>query len=330
MSQPQIIVITPVRNEAWVLEAFLAHCSSWANRIIIADQHSTDGSREIAAQFPKVTLIDNPQKEMHQATVRYHLFKEVDQIAGDKIVFALDADEFLSEGFIHTNGWKKILNSHPNSIFCFRWQNLISDFCHEECSPLEPAEWACHFDSKTRISELYAQAEQKAIHEARVPCTSDAQYIEINDIRYIHLARINNIRTRNKNDFYQVSTINKLRKSISSITLYRTYHPIPNIQNLVQDISLTTSDGTQRLNSLVHTNDHGWHYINEISAILQREGTRKYRMLCIWDNPDLKSVGIDYRPPILIRILHHYLKHTQSHTRSTLIRFIDWLLKKIL
>ncbi len=328
MPQPQLIVITPVRNEAWVLEAFLTHCSSWADRVIIADQHSTDGSREIASRFSKVTLIDNPSQEMHQANVRRLLFEEVDKIEGDKIVFAMDADEFLTEGFSHTNGWNTILNSRPDSIFCFRWQNLIGDFCHEDSAPLEPAEWACHFDSKTSLSDLYARNERKAIHEARVPCTSNAHYIDINDIRFVHLARINSIRTRNKNDFYQVSTINKLQRRISCITLYRTYHQIPNIRKLAHDINLTTSDGDQRFNNLVHFDDHGMHYIDEISAIINREGTRKYRWTCIWDNPDLKSAGIDYRPSFPIRILHGYLKKTQPRTNNLFIRAIDWLLKK--
>ena len=77
MPKPQLIVITPVRNEAWVLEAFLTHCSSWADHIIIADQHSTDGSREIAQQFPKVTLIDNPTDEITKPMHGFSCFKRL-------------------------------------------------------------------------------------------------------------------------------------------------------------------------------------------------------------------------------------------------------------
>ena len=62
-NRPSIIVITPVRNEAWVLDAFLTCTSSWADFIILADQHSTDGTRAIARKYKKVTLIDNPTDE---------------------------------------------------------------------------------------------------------------------------------------------------------------------------------------------------------------------------------------------------------------------------
>ena len=109
--RPTIVVVTPVRNEAWVLDAFLTCTSSWADRIIIADQHSTDGSREIAAKYAKVTLVDNDAAEMNQAAARLLLFEEADKIEGDKIVVALDADEFLTKGFDKTEGWERILSS---------------------------------------------------------------------------------------------------------------------------------------------------------------------------------------------------------------------------
>ena len=56
---PKIICLTPVRNESWILEKFLKCASLWADIIIIADQESDDGSREIAKNFEKVKLVDN-------------------------------------------------------------------------------------------------------------------------------------------------------------------------------------------------------------------------------------------------------------------------------
>ena len=40
--KPLQVVMTPVRNEAWVLKAFLEATSLWADYIIVADQMSTD------------------------------------------------------------------------------------------------------------------------------------------------------------------------------------------------------------------------------------------------------------------------------------------------
>ncbi len=328
MPKPQLIVITPVRNEAWVLEAFLTHCSSWADHIIIADQHSTDGSREIAQRFPKVTLIDNPTNEMHQANARLLLFQAVDRIEGEKIVWAMDADEFLSDGFQHTTGWKTIMSSATGSIFCLRWQNLIGDYQHEDSVEQAYSEWVYHFDSNDSTATLYAEAEKRAIHESRLPCPLSATYTNIDDIRFVHLARLNVRRTRNKNDFYQVSTLDKLNRPINGVSIYRTYHTTNHPRPTSATVRLTTADGND-ITSLVHIGDSGLHYIDEMVAILQRTGYRKFRWLSIWDNPDLRAAGIDYRPPLHIRIIHKYLKTTQRHVGSLPVRIIDKLLKKI-
>ena len=45
--RPTVIVICAVRNEAWILPRFLAVASHIADHIIVADQGSTDGSRDI-------------------------------------------------------------------------------------------------------------------------------------------------------------------------------------------------------------------------------------------------------------------------------------------
>ncbi len=51
MSQPIHIVMTPTRNEAWVIRAFLESTTRWADYVIICDQFSTDGTREIVNEF---------------------------------------------------------------------------------------------------------------------------------------------------------------------------------------------------------------------------------------------------------------------------------------
>ena len=41
---PKIIVVTPIKNEDWILDRFLSVTSQFADLIIIADQNSTDKS----------------------------------------------------------------------------------------------------------------------------------------------------------------------------------------------------------------------------------------------------------------------------------------------
>ncbi len=51
--KPLLICLTPIKNEAWILDRFLKCASLWADYIIIADQQSTDSSIEIAKNILK-------------------------------------------------------------------------------------------------------------------------------------------------------------------------------------------------------------------------------------------------------------------------------------
>lgn len=331
INRPALIVVTPVRNEAWVLEAFLTCASSWADHIILTDQHSTDGSREIAAQFPKVTLIDNDAVEMDQAAARLLLFKEVDKIEGDKIVFALDADEFLSKDFETTEGWKRILKSRPNELFSFQWLNLYDDYNHTVPSH-HYMEWACHFRPGTRIADLYRQCEDRSVHEMRVPCLplEQVSYVEIQDIKFVHLAKLNLLRQRNKDVFYQVSSVAKLKNRISAVTAFRTYHrPYDVIEELSRTIELYAVGSAENMAHLVRQKDYGQYYIDEMKAIFKRDGYEKYLKLDIWENPYLKAEGINPKIPLKYRLLHSYLRKTQPFSNRFVIKVMDKLLKYI-
>ena len=324
---PAIVVVTPVRNEAWVLDAFLTCASSWADYIIVADQHSTDGSREIAAKYEKVILVDNDTVEMDQSAARMLLFQEADKIKGDKIVFALDADEFLSEGFEKTEGWKQILNSSPNVVFCFKWINLYGDYSHEVPNP-GYMEWACHFTQDSSIAEEYRCCETRAVHEARIPCICNASYVQIPDVYFVHLARLNLARQKNKEDFYQVSSEAKLHNRISAITLYRAYHQERfAVESLQNEVALCQIGNQRDVKGLIRLDDVGQYYIEEMKAIFMRDGYRKYLKLDIWDNPYLKAAGVNPRLPLRYRLLHRYLRKTQKASNQKHIRLIDKVLK---
>ena len=63
----KVIVLTPVRNEAWILHPFLQVTSLYADHIIVLDQFSDDGSQEICKQYPKVTLLHADSEEYDEA-----------------------------------------------------------------------------------------------------------------------------------------------------------------------------------------------------------------------------------------------------------------------
>src|SRR6185503_6148705 len=93
---PVVICLTPVRNEAWILERFLACTSLWADHIVIADQLSVDGSREIAERHPKVTLVKIETDVYDEFPRRKAMIDAARRFPGPRVLVAIDADEALS------------------------------------------------------------------------------------------------------------------------------------------------------------------------------------------------------------------------------------------
>ena len=126
-SKPIIICLTPVKNEAWILERFLRCASLWADHIIVADQASEDGSREIAQRFEKVTLIRNESSDYSEAARQRLLIAQPHrEIAGPRLLVALDADDCLTANYIDraSNGQPCSL-SGPEQLFVFAGSTCV-------------------------------------------------------------------------------------------------------------------------------------------------------------------------------------------------------------
>lgn len=120
-SSKKIVVLTPVKNEAWILPLFLQSASIWCDYILIADQNSTDGSKEIASKFPKVVLIENNSDDLDEDKRNHLIVEKARELVGtDGIFFRLDADEFLTPNFDSTE-LDAIRQSEKGTMWRFRW-----------------------------------------------------------------------------------------------------------------------------------------------------------------------------------------------------------------
>lgn len=326
--RPLIVVLAPVRNEAWVLRSFLEATSLWADYIIIADQMSTDGSREIAQEYPKVVLVDNDRKEMHQAATRRLLFEAAKKIEGEKLLFTLDADEFLSGDFVNTDDWRKIINSRPDDSFCWRWMNLKQNDA-TKYSTFQHYYWCVH------ESEALWEGEfpDYFIHEWRLPWSPKADESHkffLDGFCSIHLARINQLRQRNKERFYQVSTVGQDPKK-SKISLFRHYHAEDELEyfDVPQDAYCFYENHGLDIWKYVDLNDEGEYYTSEVLGYFKRDGLKKYALLDIWDEDWMKGNGIIDPRNAFQKMLLAYLSKTNPYAHSFWVRGIDKILKLI-
>ena len=322
-NKPKIIVLTPVRNEAWVLRAFLEATSLWADHIIIADQMSTDGSREIAKEFSKVILLDNNRKEMHQAETRKLLFDEAKKIEGDKILFAIDSDEFLSGDFINTPDWRMIMDSKPGDCFSWRWMNLKKEDI-TQYSVFEYYYWAVHVSD-----DLWdGMFPDNFIHEWRLPWPKTANSILIKDFFSIHLARVNGQRQKNKERFYQVSTRSQYPEK-SIVSIFRQYHSEEKLEYFRVPDDAYSFYEKQGLDiwSFIRLDDEGDYYSYQIIDFFQKDGLRRYAFLDIWDKEWMEKNDIQDPRTFIHKLVLKYLFKTQEKSSTLSVRAIDGLLK---
>ncbi|GAB3925904.1 glycosyltransferase family 2 protein [Mucilaginibacter myungsuensis] len=124
----KIIVLTPVKNEDWILNEFLTATCKFADAIIIADQLSTDTSRSICANFPKVTVIDNSSAEFSKAERQVLLIETARKLFPDdkRIIFCLDADEIIARDGIESGDWKIIKSVGPGTTIFFEKPDLLA------------------------------------------------------------------------------------------------------------------------------------------------------------------------------------------------------------
>lgn len=175
-----MVVLTPVRNEAWILDRFLAVTSRFADRIILADQGSTDDTRAIAARYPKALVIDNDDPGFDEARRQKLLLDRARaEVPGRKVLLALDADEILAANALEGAGWRTLLATPPGTILCFELVDLYltTDRClrHERWRPFG------YVDDG-------AEHQGRPIHSGRVPLPAGAPRLKFNDITMLHYA----------------------------------------------------------------------------------------------------------------------------------------------
>lgn len=325
----KLICLTPVKNEAWILEKFLACASLWADHIIIADQQSDDGSREIAARFDKVILIENLTPVFNEPERQQLLLNEARKIKGPSVFFTLDADEFLTADFMQSPEWNQILFAPPGTVFRFNWVNVLPDFKRGWIIGQSP--WAIVDDGSEHRGEK--------IHSPRIPLPSHGNYVDLTDIKVLHYQYTDWARMQSKHCWYQCyECINFPEKKV--VTLYRMYHHMyVYLKRKKYTVSLPDkwfdyyrSKGIMMKN--VIKQDYWWD--REVVNLLIEHGPAKFRNAFIWYR-DWNSLRDKYMPdnktklndprPLYLKCLHTYLHVSQPFRNSIAVRAIDKLLR---
>ena len=211
INQVSIIVLTPVKNEDWILDKFLRITSLFADHILVADQGSTDNTKQIIGQYPKAIYIEN-EKEEYDENYRQNLLinKARELFRGKKLLIALDADEIITADSIDSLEWSTICSQPEGTQILFKKPDVLPGLTkflnHPDYFLLGYID-----DGRTHIGLKF--------HSPRLP-SSNQQYFSTT-IAFMHLAIARNLEYDAKQRLYSV--LENLNKTSSLRFRYRKY-----------------------------------------------------------------------------------------------------------
>jgi hypothetical protein len=198
----KIIVLTPIKNEEWILDKFLKTCSLFADHILIADQKSTDKSVEIASNYEKVTLIKNENDSFNEGDRQKLLISQARELFGEgNFLLALDADEVITADSLYSKDWEKIKLASPGTVFLF-----------DKPTPLFNLDIALRYRAGFPLGFVDDGSEHfpSEIHSVRIPTPKNAPTILLENILFLHLCFVRENIQFSKNRYY--CSLEKIQK----------------------------------------------------------------------------------------------------------------------
>jgi hypothetical protein len=280
LDRPTIICVTPIKDEAWILERFLKCAATWADAIIIADQQSTDSSPQIARRFDKVMLIDNTIPRYDEAGRQKLLLEAARQVplvkgTNRRLIVALDADELLTANYRQSPEWRTILGLPKGTVICFNWINLQPDF---------RSGWIPEVDLPLAYVDDGAAHGGTAIHNWRVPTPERAPRVVCHDIKVLHYQYTDWQRMKSKHRWYQCwEVLNHPGKS--AVDIFRTYHhmyAIPEKQKVALAPQWLQGYTELAIDVTSVTKFATYYWDLQIAEWLAEHGPEKFAQLDIW------------------------------------------------
>ncbi len=271
---PTIICLTPVKNEEWILKNVLSANSTWADRIIVADQCSTDQSRRISKSFDKVTVIENSSQEFNEPERQRLLIDAARLLPAPRVLVAIDADEILSSNLTDSLQWKEALEQRPGTVIEFPRVELW-----------ETTEKYFHigYHPYGYIDDGWA-FEGNKIHSDRVPVPDKAPRFRLEDVVILHFQFCNIPRMKSKHRWYRCyERIQYPRKSTASINKRYSWMYSSNkvFKPTKQEWFEMYHEMEIDFNQYFDCENYWWDW--EVLRMFKIYGTRVFRKLDIWD-----------------------------------------------
>ena len=325
IEKPVIICLTPVKNEAWILDRFLQAASCWADHIIISDQGSTDGSIAIAKKYSKVILLENEELPyFDEYLMRKPLFDAARNIEGNRILISLDADELLTPNWDYSQEWKTLMNAPKSTILELPRINIMPDFDFY---------WNDMFVNCGYIDDGAEYTTPALIHTPRSMESVLSDKIYFKEIGILHFQYTDWNRMSCKQSWYQCFEL--IKKINKPVAIFRRYHHMYTLDSsTLKPVPARWSEEYAKygidITSVCHQSFLPWEktildYMNEF-------GVPYFRHLNIWIIPWCQiAVKWNYPDPekykdprnIFDKLINKWLIRTQNRHGRQWVKIMD-------
>ena len=322
MNRKKVIVITPIRNEEWIIDSFLSVASSYADHIIIGDHHSTDRSVEIAKKYEKVVVFKSSMESFSERERRNELLTQARKFGEGNVIISLDADEFLSPDFVTDNHISLLKSLDVGTRISLPFFNIRPGFEKYWVVPQDPIGF---------VDDGTDHTHNLKIHFPRVPLGNHAAVYKATGSGIIHLQYVDWHRMESKHLWYRVlERITFPKKSALDIARrYSHMYAVPDSKLLDAPSSWWTYlEGLGGNLSALASRRQSYWWDSETLSLVSKHGPEKFKYI------DLSPVLEDWRPTLKEKIFHNYVRMTTQwtglHLLSPLrltIRSLDLLVK---
>lgn len=281
----KIIALLPVKNEAWVLEHTLRCLSAFCDVVLVSDQQSTDGSREIARRFPKVVWVTSTESRICEQA-RWQLWDVARQYDGDNLLWCTDADELVSPSLIRAalerpdNGIRS--GVVIETLYCHFWNG--ADRYRTGLGAYAPYWKPVAIVDNRRLD--YDRSRALPLHEERVPIPPGAIRVRAEHAPVLHLQWLLPHRSQMRQAWYRCREWLQREHSASeinrfySVTLPRWHVPTEPIPaDWLQELTLPGT-AVDREPSWQQAEILGW---------FDARGVEWFEPLEIWHVPQLRE-----------------------------------------
>lgn len=277
------IALMPVKNEVWIIRKTLTALSQFCDAIVVADQNSTDGTRDILDRFDKVQVIENTEK-FHSQHVRTLLLNAARDYYGYNLIFNFDADEIPAATLLDPSVLQKFVDLPVGDSAKLPWINLWRTPTHYRN---DDSVW-----TNRRIASVYRDDRKSGYttkyiandHATRIPEQFLKKSILIDEVPVLHYQHVLFDRMLAKQRWYRISE--KLTTSDTDETINRKYIISRDEHKMHLDtVPSAWLDGWRNLGldlTAFSSKDIYW-YEKEILEFFNEHGVHKFSNLDIWD-----------------------------------------------